>query len=124
MSPQAKCLRASNEVIDRTVISLDLKNPKKQSKAAAHSIITFASDLWGVQCSFSCNRITGVIGSHTLVSVCCVLWILDCTSRSCGIEENSLGSGRPKVTCICVIANKYTFIVCGDSFWDAKWVEK
>ena len=97
---------ASNEVIDGTVISPDLKNPKKQSEAAAHSITTSASDLQGVQCSFSFNRIAGVIGSRTVVSVCCVLWIPDCTSQSRGIEENSLGSGRPNVTCICLIADK------------------
>ena len=108
MSPQAKCLRASNEVIDKTVIALDLKKPKKQSEAAAHSITTSVSDLQEVQCSFSFNRFAGVIGSHTLVSVCCVLWIPDCTSRSRGIEENSLSSGRPNVTCICLIADKYT----------------
>ena len=77
------------------------------------------SDLRRVQFSFSFNRIAGVIGSCTLVSVCWlvyVLWISDCTGLSRGIEENSRGSGRPNFTCICLIGDKYTFIVCGDSF--------
>ena len=44
--PQAKCLLASKDVSDGTVISPDLKNPKKQSEATAHSIIMSASALW------------------------------------------------------------------------------
>ena len=47
MSPQPRCLLASKDVSDETVISPDPKNPKKQSEAAAHSITMSASDLRG-----------------------------------------------------------------------------
>ena len=35
----------------------------------------------------------------------------DCTNRSLGIEEYSLGSGNPSVICICRIAARYTLTV-------------
>ena len=70
MFSQAKCLLASKDVRDRTVIFPDMKNLKKQSEAAAHSITMSASDVQEVQCSFSFNRIASVIGNHIMISVC------------------------------------------------------
>jgi len=34
---------------------------------------------------------------------------------SCGMDENSCGSGSPIVICVWRIAAKYTLIVCGDN---------
>lgn len=62
-------------------------------------------------------KIAGVIGSLSLVvgGVCreYARFILDCIKRRRGSDESSLGSGRPSVICMCLIAERCIFIVCG-----------
>jgi len=95
-SPLVKCLLVSNEVSDGTVISPDLKKPKKQSVTADHNINISASVLWGDQYSLSFSKIAGVIGKHTLADdswAACNLCIPDCTSRR---RDMDMGFWKPK----------------------------
>ena len=62
-SPQLRCMEGSNADVVGRVISPDLKKPKKQIVAAAHS--TVLSGLVGklFQYERNFNKIAGVIGS-------------------------------------------------------------
>ena len=86
------------------------------------------SDDLSDQCILILFNIVGVIGNLTLSDSgeCWEYSLLmpDCTNRSLGSDENSLGSGRPKVICIYLMPDKYVFIVWGDNLLDAKYDEK
>ena len=99
----------SKEVVVANVISPALKKPKKHVVAAAQSIIMSVSSLYGVQCSFILCNMAGVMGRRIFAFSGLVehtLWIPACTRRRRGIDENSRGSGRPIVICMCLIADR------------------
>ena len=115
-SPHARCFIASKQVIVGSVISPALKKPKKQTVAAAQSIKMSLSLWYGVQCSLILRNMAGVIGrwTFTLSGLFeCSLCTPACTRRRRGIDENSRGSGRPIVICMCLIADRYTLMVWG-----------
>lgn len=112
-SPHARCLSLSKELKVGMQISPALKNPKKHVTAAAHSIMVSGSEHFGDQYLLSLCKIAGVMGRRILGELLWAwsLWMPDWTRRRRGIDESCLGSGKPSVICMCLMAARYTFIV-------------
>ena len=45
----------------------------------------------------------------------------DCISLRHGKDENSCGSGKPSVICMCLTVARNVLIVWGDRFWHARY---
>ena len=106
-----------------TVNSPERMKPKKHKTTADYSIWVSLSAAFGAQQSLTLYKIAGVIGSRSLEGadlLQCVLLIPACTRQRRGRDQNCLGSGRPSVTCMCLIADKYVLIVWGQGWWHAR----
>jgi len=119
-SPHARCILGLNPVVLGVVISPEQKKPKKHRSAAAQIMITSGSVARGSKVDRMARRMAGVIGSLVRLGfdVCSrwVRWIPAWTRRRRGNEENERGSGRPRVTCVCRMPDKYVLMDCGDTF--------
>ena len=82
----------------------DLSGPEETVQAAAHSMMTSGSVAKGDHCCLILRSVVGVMGNLILAAVGMCLeyarWMPACISRSLGREENSLGSGRPRLICM------------------------
>ncbi len=116
-SPHDRSVAGTNALRDSEKSSPKRKKPKKAVHATAH-ITTFFGLEESNRAVFIFPSIRTVIGSLILPGVpfrSLILLIPACTLLKTGIEECSLGSGRPREICMLLRAERYDFPVCGAS---------
>ena len=119
-SPHARCILGLNPAALGVVISPERKKPKKHRSATTQIMITSGSVARGSKVDRMARRMAGVIGSLVRLGfdACSrwVCWIPAWTRCRWGKENNEHGSGRPRVTCVCRMPDKYVLMECGDTF--------